>query len=399
MRRIGCGVIFLLMFSVMFTGCASFKPVDINPRIRSGEVVQKADNFIVLFDKSASMADPHHKRQFVDNPTRLMYAKDTTKNMIATMPEINLNAGLRTFWGEKSVLIYGMKPLVKEDYIKAINSIEFANDRTDLGKAITAAGNDLKWKNGNSALIIVSDFDKSPIEGDIKNVADIRNATINDAIKKINADYGDRLCVYSIQLGYTQSGKYLSEQIVQNVKGGYTVNADKLQTPAAMAAFVEKVISGNCERYPQIVAKPKAVVVASEPIVEQKVMAAAAESKVIILAFEDVHFDFDKSTLKPEAKEILKRNIQMLKDNPKAKVRVAGYTSASGTEDYNMSLSERRAYAVQEYLIDEGIITPERLSIIGYGETDPAMYEAAPKEIYSKAAKANMRVLFEIVVQ
>jgi hypothetical protein len=36
---------------------------------------------------------------------------------------------------------------------------------------------------------------------------------------------------------------------------------------------------------------------------------------------------------------------------------------------------------------------------IGYGETNPAMYEAAPKELYSKAAKANMRVLFEIIVQ
>ena len=123
------------------------------------------------------------------------------------------------------------------------------------------------------------------------------------------------------------------------------------------------------------------------------------EPKVIILAFEDVHFDFDKSTLKPEAQEILKRNIQMLKDNPKAKVRIAGYTSAAGTDVYNQSLSERRAAAVQEYLIYEGIITPERLSTIGYGETDPAMYEAAPKDLYSKAAKANMRVLFEIIVE
>jgi outer membrane protein OmpA-like peptidoglycan-associated protein len=62
-------------------------------------------------------------------------------------------------------------------------------------------------------------------------------------------------------------------------------------------------------------------------------------------------------------------------------------------------LSERRARAVQEYIINEGVITPERLSTIGYGKTNPAVYEAAPKEIYSKAAKANMRVLFEIVVK
>ncbi len=147
----------------------------------------------------------------------------------------------------------------------------------------------------------------------------------------------------------------------------------------------------------------KVIILASEPKVEEKVEAAVsetkAEEKVIILAFEDVHFDFDKSTLTKEAQVILKRNIQILKENPKAKVRIAGYTSASGTEEYNQKLSERRANAVQEYLINEGVITRDRLSTIGYGETNPAMYEAAPKELYSAAAKANMRVLFEIIVQ
>jgi OOP family OmpA-OmpF porin len=161
----------------------------------------------------------------------------------------------------------------------------------------------------------------------------------------------------------------------------------------------EPAPAAKYEPTPEPMAKEKVVILASEPKVEEKVMVAAAEPKIIILAFEDVHFDFDKSTLKPEAQEILKRNIQLLKDNPKAKVRIAGYTSASGTYDYNQKLSERRANAVQEYLINEGLITPDRLSTIGYGKTDPAMYEAAPKELYSKAAKANMRVLFEIVVQ
>jgi outer membrane protein OmpA-like peptidoglycan-associated protein len=78
---------------------------------------------------------------------------------------------------------------------------------------------------------------------------------------------------------------------------------------------------------------------------------------------------------------------------------VAGYTSAAGTEEYNQDLSERRATAVRNYLISEGIIAPDRLSIIGYGEEDPSRYEAAPKQLYSKAAKANMRVLFEIILK
>ena len=397
MRRTGYGLIFLLMFCIPFTGCATFRPVDLNPQIRSGQLVQKTDNVIVLFDKSASMSNLHGKVN-VNEATRLYHAKNATENMIATIPEIRLNAGFRTFWSEETALLYGMKPLVKEDYTKAINSIDNAYGRTPMAKAITAAGNDLRGAAGNSAIIIVSDF------SDLPGIDDIRPEAVMAAITKVNADYGDKLCVYAIQLAYTPNGKELSEQIVQNVEGGYTINADRLVKPAAMAAFVERVISGNCLRYKQLAAQPKeqVVIVAAEPMVEEKVVAAVstkAEEKIIILAFEDVHFDFDKSTLKPEAQAILKRNIQLLKDNPKAKVRIAGYTSAAGTMAYNQSLSERRANAVQEYLINEGIITPDRLSTIGYGETNPAMYEAAPKEIYSKAAKANMRVLFEITVQ
>lgn len=409
MRRIVGGGIFLLMGFLLLAGCATFKPVDLNSRVSSGQLVQKTDNFVVVFDKSASMGDLHRKRKFVDNPTRLIYAKETTKNMIAAMPDINLNAGLRTFWEEKTELIYGMKPLSKNDYTKAVNSIELAHGRTDLGKAITKAGEDLRGAPGNSAMIIVSDFDMSPVEGDIKNKADIRDPVVIDAISRVNAEYGDKLCVYAIQLGYTEEGKYLSEQIVQNVAGGYTVNADKLENPAVMAAFVEKVISGNCDRYPKYVARPveKVVIVAAEPVAEEKLVSAVTEekvvdpaaAKVVVLAFEDIHFDYDKATLKPEAQAILKRNARILRDHPHAKVRIAGYTSAAGTGDYNQSLSERRAAAVQEYLINEGIISRDRLTTIGYGEADPAMYEAAPKEIYSKAAKANMRVLFEIVVQ
>lgn len=403
MKRIGYGLVFLLMFPVWFAGCASFKQSDLNPRIQSGQIVQKTDNVIVLFDKSASMGQLHGK-PMLNEATRLIHAKDAARNMIATIPEIKLNTGLRTFWGEETALVYGMKPLVKEDYTKAINWVGLPYGRTPLAKAITAAGDDLRGAKGNSAMIIVSDFSDTP------GVDDIRPEAVMAAISKVNAEYGGRLCVYAVQVGYTLNGKELSEQIVQNVEGGYTVNADKLETPEAMAAFVDKVISDDCFRYRHVVAKPqeKVVIIAAEPKAEEQVVAVVSESKatvaaagpkVIVLAFEDIHFDFDKSTLKPEAKAILKRNIQILKDNPKAKVRVAGYTSASGTAAYNQKLSERRANAVYDYLANEGIIARDRLSTIGYGETDPAMYEAAPKELYSKEAKANMRVLFEIVVQ
>ena len=160
---------------------------------------------------------------------------------------------------------------------------------------------------------------------------------------------------------------------------------------------------------PEIVIEPEpkveepVIIIVSEPKVERKVIAIVSEPKfeemVIVLALEDINFEFDSSTLTKEAQAILKRNIRILIENPKAKVRIAGYTSASGTDEYNQKLSERRAKAVKDYLIKEGLIATGRLVTIGYGESNPETYEVAPKDLYSPAAKSNMRVLFEIVVK
>ena len=201
--------------------------------------------------------------------------------------------------------------------------------------------------------------------------------------------------------------KYCPEKIArakelgkQGVETWWSCDQPKAWRLFAEARQLAKEAEG-CQASPKPRVQEKVIILAAEPKVEEKVVALAAEpkAKVIILAFEDIHFDFDKSTLTPEAQTILKRNIQLLKDNPKAQIRIAGYTSASGTEAYNQKLSERRANAVQEYLVNEGIISRDRLSMIGYGETRPAEYEAAPKDLYSTAAKANMRVLFEIIVK
>ena len=85
-----------------------------------------------------------------------------------------------------------------------------------------------------------------------------------------------------------------------------------------------------------------------------------------------------------------------MKENHELKVRLAGHTSASGTKEYNQRLSERRANAVRKYLIAGGI-SPHRITVIGYGETKPAIYEITPQNIRSKAAMTNMRVVFEII--
>ena len=121
-------------------------------------------------------------------------------------------------------------------------------------------------------------------------------------------------------------------------------------------------------------------------------------AKVALIVLDDNNFEFDKSDITPLGASILDENIKILKANPKVRIRIAGYTSAKGTEEYNQKLSERRAEAVKAYLVKGGIAA-DRLVTIGFGQTRPAEYEPIPDNIYSKEAKANMRVLFEVIVK
>lgn len=126
---------------------------------------------------------------------------------------------------------------------------------------------------------------------------------------------------------------------------------------------------------------------------------AYATPKVVgvLATLDNSHFDFNSVVVSENGKTILNNNAKALKDNPAMKIRIAGYTSASGSEEYNQDLSERRAEAVKDYLVTTGGIDGSRLETIGYGKSNPAKYEANPSDKLSDAALANMRVVIEVI--
>jgi outer membrane protein OmpA-like peptidoglycan-associated protein len=155
----------------------------------------------------------------------------------------------------------------------------------------------------------------------------------------------------------------------------------------AKAATVK--ISALCPSRPAAYVKP-------EPRPEPRVVEKLVEKGIVL---EDVHFGFDKSSLTDEGQTILRRNIQILKQNPGMKVSIQGHTSAIGSLEYNQKLSERRAATVKAFLIKEGGIAPDRLTTIGYGETRLEMAEPHPEVKESAAAKVNRSVIFVIIVK
>ena len=83
-----------------------------------------------------------------------------------------------------------------------------------------------------------------------------------------------------------------------------------------------------------------------------------------------VNFDYDKSNIKSEFAPILDEAAQTLKDNPDINVRISGHTDSIGSDEYNQRLSDRRAQAVKQYLVSQGIAS-SRLSTEGRGEREP----------------------------
>jgi len=88
------------------------------------------------------------------------------------------------------------------------------------------------------------------------------------------------------------------------------------------------------------------------------------------IVLRGVNFDFDKATIRPDAKVILDEAATQLSRNPDVRVSVEGHTDSVGTDAYNQKLSERRAGSVKQYLVGKGV-SDARLSTVGHGESKP----------------------------
>lgn len=85
---------------------------------------------------------------------------------------------------------------------------------------------------------------------------------------------------------------------------------------------------------------------------------------------ENIFYDFDRASLRPESKKALDELAQVLRDNPNVTIEMASHTDRHGSEKYNLDLSSRRARSVIDYLISVGI-SPDRLQSQGYGKSRP----------------------------
>jgi len=360
----------LLAIFLLMAACATapppmapFSAQDLNGKVQSGEYQAKPENFVVVFDSSSSMAEAY-KGQLNTGNSKFAVAKDLVDRMNQTIPALPIQGALVTFGTGISkapvTTVYGLTDYTQDGFAEGLGKISRPGGTTPMGLGMEEASALLKDAPGDIAVIVFSDG--------VENSPAIPALSAANALKE---EFGDRLCIYTVFVGNKDKGRKVMSDLAATTACGSAKSADELATAGAMAAFVEEVFLEKGMAKPAPAPAP-----APAPLPQPK----------ISWILSGVTFEFNSAVLRPESKQILQDDIQILKENPQIQVEVQGHTDDIGTAEYNMGLSDRRAKSVKDYLISQGI-AGYRLTAKGYGESNPRF----PNDSEANRAK-NRRV-------
>jgi OOP family OmpA-OmpF porin len=328
--------------------------------VKAGLLKQKVDNFYVVMDASGSQDETYR------GYTKFAIAHDFLSRCNQTIPDVPLNAGLRGFghsrrpFAQKTKLYYGPTEYTKAGFKSGVDDINWGGAGSPADLALDSAAADMTPWSGRTALIFVGDgqYDGYDPVG---------------AAKRLKAQYGDNLCIYTVLVGSEDpaSIKYMND-IAEAGECGFYQSAKYLESPQAMAAWVEAVLF---EKAQPMAAAPTPTDMDGDGIPDNydqctNTPRGAPVNNVGCWIIPNVEFNFDKTDIKAGFVADLDEVTGVMIANPDVKMDIFGYTDSIGTEEYNLGLSERRANAVKNYLVDKGIAT-DRIRTQGLGETMP----------------------------
>jgi OOP family OmpA-OmpF porin len=345
----------------LLAGCASapYTPTPFQPAsIDSEAYVAKASAFVVVMDASSSMNFNYDDRR------NFYTAKDVVSHLNQTIPELGYRSALVGFGTgscvnrEDAIIVYGPATYRRADFANGISKLVCAGGRTPMSQGIDVGGGTLNTASGRVALILVSDF------------WGINKDAAIEAANRLRDTYGDRLCIHTIKVGEPDEAASLRAALAGINSCGSDVSAESLASPTAMAGFVTDVLLKPAPAAPAV-------------RYEKNTLSAAAL------------FDLNKATLKESGKAALHDLDEAIKTRG-AKVvdiNIVGHTDSTGTTEYNMALSLRRAETVRDYLVSEGI-NPSIIRVSGEGESDPVASNAT-----AEGRAQNRRVDITVGIQ
>jgi OmpA-OmpF porin, OOP family len=392
----------ILTVIVGMAGCAPRQlspPPPFTPEpIEGGMWKQKADCLVFVLDASSSMEEAYHGVE------KFALARSVVANFNQTMPNLKLQVLVRSFGHDPSVSplstmrLYGPAEYSRSGIAQALAKVSRAGGPSPMDKALFQVADDLKGARGPIALIIVSDG-KDMGAGPL------------GAANALKAQFQDRLCIYTVQVGDDPGGRTLLAQLSGVTGCGRALTTDDVASGAGMAAFVKQALlteqadsdhDGVPDAMDQCPGTPKGVSVDSHgcpkdsdhdgvfdyldrcpntPAGERvdsngcPVSKPTATKSAVVTAggtwiYKGVQFETNSADLKPSSIPVLDEIAAGLKEQPNLRLEIQGHTDNRGSRRLNARLSQRRAESVRNYLVSKGI-SGDRLVAKGYGPAKP----------------------------
>jgi len=414
--------ILLLFFFLIFTGCADQqpKPLSENTAVKkitpntyhtfnleryqpvdTTGMVKKIDNFVLIFDPSASMTETYeasdecitchtnykdtdfaqkhevkyggHTFAERDNQsytarcnechhdylyTKFKFATQLAACFNKTIPDLNLVSVLRTFgYPVYSRLAHGPATYTQKSFARSLDKIFDADGASPLAPTLKNVGKDLFKLKGKKAVIIVSDG------------KDMGKKEIL-AARDLKARYGDDICIYTVHIGSDKSGRQVLEKIAAAGFCGLSVAGDNLLSKKEMDDFVKEIFlekDSDSDGVPDL----KDDCPGTLPGLE-----VDENGCWKLIVFGNILFDFDKYNLKPEGIKILDQVAALLKKHNFLDLHISGHTDNYGSMEYNIKLSKNRVMSGFNYIKEKGV-TPQRISTSWHSFSIPVASNAS----------------------
>ena len=299
-------------------------------------LIRTADNFIILYDASGSMADKYKEGiQKIDAELQILVQQNEI------LPELGYNAGLYLFTPFKPY--YEMKTYIKVDFRQAIDRLpntktagSFVGQPTPLAEGIKNLDPILAKLSGKTAVFIFSDGTYQ-LGGQKLRPLDMAK----NLVEKYNVNF------YLISSATTPKAEKLLADIAALNEGSRVVPFDSLYQNPVYGLGPLYVIDSRVE------------------------VETITESKTTGIKTTDVQFEFDGVEVPPNSHDRLKMVADFLQNNPDAFTVLAGFTDNAGNEEYNLRLSRMRTQNIKNFILEQSRIDPDRIVLFWYGNTNP----------------------------
>ncbi|MGD9249902.1 MAG: OmpA family protein [Desulfobacterales bacterium] len=333
-------VAFIAVGLAVASNTAAFEIItteDIQKNIITKEMlIRTADNFIVLYDASGSMAD-----EFKAGVQKLDAELQILRQQNAILPELGYNAGLYKFTPFKAH--YEMQPYDRVAFQRAIDGLpntqtagNFAGQPTPLAEGIAELDPILAKLSGKTVVFIFSDGTYT-----YNRVTKQRPL---DAAKPLVDKYN--VCFYLISSATTpKAAKLLDDMAALN----------ECSRVIPFSALYQNPVWGLGALF----------IVKSTVNVE-----TLTDKRIVGVEVRDINFAWDQKQIKAGDHENLKQVAEFLQNNPSAYAVLAGFTDSSGDPEYNLHLSKTRAQSAKNFILEQSRIDPDRIILHWYGATN-----------------------------